>query len=281
MGKDEFPALSEQEYQDFLRDMDRSRSEEPAPSDADMDAMYEEHRRHWGEKLSGKSPDEILSMMEREAVPEEFARAEASGYVQAGVAEAEERYGLALESIEADCRVFEEQGVRYGGAIPAFEESRLSGYRAGESLDERTARVEQDKSGRLSDIVTEAFDARRRAERMGLAQRGFELFDETAMQTLNRLGLRDMERSLSADKSLEAGGSRIRFDAQRPAEGSVSERAVRTPAREHKERNADRLPRANNYTPAGVTVYNRAIPNDGWSFDEFDTDDGPRQQPGE
>lgn len=281
MGKDEFPALSEQEYQDFLRDMDRSRSEEPAPSDADMDAMYEEHRRHWGEKLSGKSPDEILSMMEREAVPDEFAQAEASGYVQAGVAEAEERYGAALESIEADSRVFEEQGMPYGGVIPAFEESRLGDYRIGESLEERTARVEQDKSGRLTNIVTEAFDARRRAERMGLAQRGFELFDEDAMRTLNRLGLRDMERPLSVDKVQEAGGGRIRFDAQRPAEESVSGRAVQAPVREHKERNADRLPRANNHTPAGVTVYNRAIPNDSWSFDEFDTDDGPRRQPGE
>ena len=60
----------------------------------------------------------------------------------------------------------------------------------------------------------------------------------------------------------------LRFDAAKP----VNLAPDKAPE-DSKERNHDRLPRANNYTPGGVTVYNRAIPNDDWSFDEYDRDD--------
>lgn len=60
----------------------------------------------------------------------------------------------------------------------------------------------------------------------------------------------------------------LRFDAAKP----VNLAPDKAPE-DSKERNHDRLPRSNNYTPGGVTVYNRAIRNDDWSFDEYDRDD--------
>lgn len=60
---------------------------------------------------------------------------------------------------------------------------------------------------------------------------------------------------------------RLRFNASLPMQNS-GEQPVR-------ERNDDRLPKTNNYKPKDVSVYNRAIPNDGWSFDEYDRDEKP------
>lgn len=311
MANQDFPELTPEEYAAFEQDMAGMYADEGSSYTYDelegpVAQMFRDdiksqkgHERDDDKELirrfeSGElTATEAVEMLSKGILTEREATQEASGWVQDGLSAADDSKATMAELLEQDEEIFRENGVEYGGPVAAYVDSQLSSeVRQGETLEERKARDQSDYEGYVQEILTEAASARLDAK-MARGE-NYELFDESTMEALKARGYDDVEaleresREADARKTRPAdggaaggmGGQRIVFDAAKPASDMTAGQLVeaakeKTTEAPHVERNADRLPRSNNHTPTGTTVYNRAIPNDSWSFDEFDSPDCP------
>lgn len=315
------PGVSKEDWEAFERDMASMPPYEP--TDADMDAMYQDYQHTIREDLSQKDDpvDMLQYVQERHLSFDEPAVHESfQSWFPNKLGEIQESYQLQRDVADMDKQIFDGFGEDYGFDLPAYESEKLSAdYDKDVSYSERIARLDMAEAGDTEQAVYAAAEAQARASLLPenpqlysddtlalLKQHNYDAMLQSAseyvrqernsrpntnpngsdspspldghIQEQNEL-LRSMFAGLSKNIDHYAGqpvagtvpsvstSDSLKFDAAKPVK-PVNPKAMEG----QKERNHDRLPKANNYTPGGVTVYNRAIPNDGWSFDEYDHD---------
>lgn len=324
----QMPGVSKEDWEAFERDMASMPSY--MPTDADMDAMYQDYQTTIRDDLAQKDDpvDMLQYVQERQlSFDEPAVKNSFQSWFPNKLGEIQESYQMQKDVADMDKQVFDAFGEKYGFDLPAYESDRLSAdYDKDVSYEERIARIDMAEASETEQAVYAAAEAQARADFLPerpqlysgetltlLRQHNYDAMLQSAseyvrqerndrpntnpngsgasktpdgqIQQQNEM-LRSMFAGLSHNIDHYAGQpvagtvpsvpvtDALRFDAAKPV------KPVDTAAPEdHKERNYDRLPRANNFAPAGVTVFNRAIPNDGWSFDEYDRDADERDEP--
>lgn len=276
MARDDFPELSAEEYAAFERDMASMPWGPYEPDGQTLDAMKQDAEK------DAMARCETIKEMHDYASEYGVDRKVFADSVNGWLSRANDEYVEDIDNrklaLEQDRQIFEENGAAYGEPIPAYEENRLSSsHSSGMTETERQQQIADMEAERRDVLCGAVYDYEKGGGDMSV----FSDDVRRVLQGLDYSGYRaqlDGEQQAAQPSPVQEPGriGALQFDATRKAvPNQESEPAPNL--ENHKERNHDRLPVRNNYTPGDVTVYNRAIPNDSWSFDEFDKekDEGP------
>lgn len=305
MSYDNFSDISYEDYDAFMKDIDDNvLNDTTSVNNTDSVELQASHMNN--------PVDMVKLFQDKQLISTEDGLNNLHRCTKAWVAFVEDEnnrmYDMDMSILDDDERVLESAGYKYGDSVPAYLENEISSdYNNYDSKEDRLNSIEQASLERKHKMFGMVFDAQKEAgdvcafdnntleylDNNGYSDYIKSLPDNEIKAEQSR---RDTQRNISQNISpiyvgVDVGQvepsfnnesdrlsfSAIHFDAAKPAVKEVDESFIPeisdSQYQTNNELNQDRLPARNNYKPDIVTVYNRAIPNDSWSFDEYDTDD--------
>lgn len=300
--------VSQEDWDAYEADMELFAAEDPGPDEDTLERMrveYEADRAflfdspYEGEealfeecdrnvKGISLSPSELMSQaMDLNEPYDSRYQKEASLWVESELLFATLNQESSLSMADADEAYRQSEPIADSDGLAAYQERALH---SGLLPDEQRAQAKQAYENRIEAVFSDVYEANRmlqesESESLRGRKRSNGSLPSPAVVTdatqkyLNELGYEQFEQKrfqqFLEQKRLEHV-SGLQFDATKKAPDVSMEKTAEKQAEVSvPERNADRLPEDNNYTPAGAKISQRAVPGDDWSFDETDSDDTP------